>query len=66
MCDVNFDLLRKTRQDKRLTIEELAFLAELNVSLVSRYDRGKVKRPTVLVVRALECALGLGKGSLIG
>jgi len=57
-------MIRQLRIERGWTIEELAFMASLDHGVVGRYDRGKVKRPTVGVVRALEEAFGLAKGEL--
>jgi len=65
MVHVDFAAIHRLRLEKRLEVGELAFLAGLDHSIVSRYDRGKVKRATVQVVRALEEALGLKRGELM-
>ena len=56
--------VRRLREARRLSQEELAFEAELHRTYISGVERG-VRNPTVTVVAKIAEALGVGPDALL-
>ena len=56
--------IRKYRQDKNLTIEELANLLEVDYSQISRMERGVVN-PSVSIIFDIATVLEIEPGKLL-
>jgi transcriptional regulator with XRE-family HTH domain len=56
--------VRRLRESRRLSQEELAFEAELHRTYISGVERG-VRNPTVTVVAKIAEALGVGSDQLL-
>ncbi|MGE0252881.1 MAG: helix-turn-helix domain-containing protein [Dongiaceae bacterium] len=56
--------IRKLRESKKMSQEELGFEADLDRTYVSGVERG-VRNPTILVLEKFAKALGVGVGKLV-
>ncbi len=57
--------LKDLRTSKGLTLQQLAFEAEMEISQVHRVEKGKIN-PTLTTLNALAKGLGISLGELIG
>ncbi len=57
--------LKDLRTLKGLTLQQLAFEAEMEISQVHRVEKGKIN-PTLTTLNALAKGLGISLGELIG
>ena len=56
--------VRKRRQGRGLTQEQLAFAAEIDLTYVGGIERGR-RNPSVLVLARISSALGIEPGELL-
>ena len=56
--------VRRARQQKRLTQEELAFEAEIDLTYIGGIDRGK-RNPSLLVMARIAAALSVPVAKLL-
>lgn len=62
-------VIRQLRQKVGISVDQLAREAGINVSLMTKYDRGDVRSPSLVVsyklVRALAPRLGMSEAELL-
>ncbi len=56
--------LRGLRASKKMTLEQLAFAVDVEISQIYRIEKGKVN-PTLTTLIALSIALGINIGELV-
>lgn len=56
--------LKALRNSKKLTLEQLAFESEMEISQVHRIEKGKIN-PTLTTLNALARALGISLSDLV-
>jgi transcriptional regulator with XRE-family HTH domain len=58
------EVLRRHRSRKNISQEELAFLAEVDTTFISRLERG-IRQPTIATLIGIGQALGVSAASLV-
>ena len=59
------DNLRKAREAKGITQEELERLSGISQSMISSLETGRIPNPTIATVRSLSSALGIAFEELV-
>lgn len=57
--------IRKYRQQKELSLEKLARLADLSFPTIAKIESGETPNPTIDTVKKIAAALGIGLDELI-
>ena len=60
----HYDKMRLQRVRKGISLAGLASISGASAQTLSRYERGEVEHPSLIVVRKVEVALRLRKGLL--
>jgi transcriptional regulator with XRE-family HTH domain len=58
------EVLRRRRSRRNISQEELAFLAEVDTTFISRLERG-VRQPTIATLIGISQALGISAARLV-
>jgi len=60
---LNGTAMRERRKELRIPLEELASIVGSTASVISNLERGLARRPNLVIVRRIEDALRVEKGS---
>lgn len=63
MCELLGNLIRQRRKKLGMNQTQLAQLIGVSTPVISTYERNMVSGPSLVVVRKLEVALGVEKGT---